>query len=156
MHTLILNFPLFPKPRGILGRAGNIYHSSKPYKDFKKRVAAEIEAQLGAITEPIASQCYLGVFNGYTPFKRGSELDSNNIYGAVEDCLVQTGKLKDDKRKILVGHKIRCFPVGFEYNAIFIGQAREELMIDAIVMRLLTNAKLELSQAKLGEVVRLR
>jgi len=108
---ILSNIAAFPKPRGQLGKHGNITHSADPrYRAwqlaFKQRLAAQ------------TLDCFDGAY-GYgfllhMPKKAGQQPDIDNMMGGIMDCLTRDKKdpdahywLKDDNWRILS----RCYVV---------------------------------------------
>lgn len=127
MITVTFNFPLMPKPRGKIGKGGNIYHNSKEYVTFKNDVWLAVKEQLGYVPT-IEHRIYVGLFSEYKRTNRGRSPDFlDNQLGGLLDALVQLGLLKDDSRKELFGDKKMSHPGIQEKNILILGRP---MMID--------------------------
>jgi Holliday junction resolvase RusA-like endonuclease len=103
MPRYILNLAPFPKPRGQLGKHGNITHSADPrYRTwqlaFKQRLAAQ------TLDNFDFAYGYGFIFS--MPKKAGQQPDVDNLMGGIMDCLTPHW-LKDDNWRILN----RCYIV---------------------------------------------
>ncbi|QVQ57107.1 RusA-like resolvase [Anabaena phage Elbi] len=86
----------FPKPRGGIGRYGNMTHSSGGYRQWQKRF-------LESLKEPgnFPKKFHGLVFFFYIKPKPGSPPDLENLQGGVQDTLKKAGCIKDDNYKYI-------------------------------------------------------
>src|SRR6476469_3332370 len=100
MFYFVIQSPILPKPRGKLGRSGNIYHNDKAYTEYKKEIESNI---IKAIPKSYQWHYPIGIaiINEFIPKSRGSEADIDNLTGSILDCLVQKSYIPDDSRRYL-------------------------------------------------------
>jgi Holliday junction resolvase RusA-like endonuclease len=99
-----LNCKIMPKPRGKLGKQGNIYHNDKRYVTYKKLIESQLISQIGKgfnWSYPIK----VALICEFKPQSKEPDLMDNQI-GSLLDCLVQWEYLKDDSRKYIRGGMI--------------------------------------------------
>lgn len=91
--------PIAPhsKPRGQLGKHGNMTHSIGGYRIWQNKILQYLKS----IDLVIPQDFYGIIFLFYIKPKAGHPLDLSNAQGGVEDVLVKGGYLKDDNWKIL-------------------------------------------------------
>lgn len=86
-----------PKPRGGLGRSGNMTHALNDYRNFQKMFLS----MLNATGFRIPDGFHALVFKYNIKPKRGGKPDLSNLQGFVEDALVKGAYIKDDNWRIL-------------------------------------------------------
>jgi Holliday junction resolvase RusA-like endonuclease len=97
LTKLTLMIPGMSKPRGMIGKQGNIYHSSKRYVEWNKDfIGACFRANF---TPPKDFHTLAIVF--YYKNKRGHLPDVDNMQGASLDALVKGKYLEDDNISIV-------------------------------------------------------
>lgn len=94
---LSINIELKPKPRGQLGKYGNMTHSIGHYRQWQSAFVRAVK-QTNFL---IPSDFYAIIFHFRILPKPGRAPDLSNLQGAVEDALVKSNYLKDDNWKIL-------------------------------------------------------
>jgi Holliday junction resolvase RusA-like endonuclease len=80
------------KPRGQIGKYGNITHSSGGYRKFQQEVAERLRDMRFSIPGDFYALGYVFMMAK----KRGHLNDVGNMKGAIEDILVKEKYLKDD------------------------------------------------------------
>lgn len=91
------NLPTISKPRGRVGKHGNITHSYGGYREFQEFLSARLMAV--NFTIPDEFFCMPAIF--YIGKKRGHPNDLDDLLGAVQDTLVKYNFIKDDSWKQL-------------------------------------------------------
>ncbi|AND75569.1 RusA [Nostoc phage N1] len=91
------NIEPFPKPRGGVGKYGNMTHSSKGYRQWQER----FKISLYGSRHPFPSKFHGLVFFFYIKPKPGQPPDLENYQGAIQDTLVLLDLMEDDNYKIL-------------------------------------------------------
>lgn len=112
-----LDFYIQPKPRGIQGKHGNIYHSSKPYKLFKERFKTALEKQVRIPESPLAEPFFTGFFYGFKD--AGQNPDMDNLEGAILDALQFCNYIVNDNRRFWIGSYKLNLPMN-DHNSVFI------------------------------------
>lgn len=142
MKYCIFEFPLLSKPRGKVGKHGNIYHNDKEYTAYKK-IIRQTWIHFNGINETI-EKGYIGLFSMYMTSK-GREPDFlDNQLGSILDALctidpVKPGMIppnkiiRDDNRQVLFGDKKLSVKGSRDYNLLLIGNQYEINKIDHIV-----------------------
>ncbi|AND75665.1 RusA [Nostoc phage A1] len=93
-------FAAFPKPRGGIGRYGNMTHSSKGYRQWQQKFLESLSNYHSSEKSfPIDFHCLIFFF--YIKPKRGQPPDLENLQGAIQDTLKKAGCITDDNYKIL-------------------------------------------------------
>lgn len=89
-----INIPLrpFSKPRGKLGRKGNIYHNDENYRLWKKQFLSCLET----VQFKLPDFFYCLGFCFYIKPKRGHKPDCDNMVGSILDALKEGGYIIDD------------------------------------------------------------
>ncbi|QLF85069.1 RusA [Nostoc phage YongM] len=85
------------KPRGGIGRYGNMTHSSKGYRQWQQKFLESLYNS----NHPFPSDFHCLVFFFYIKPKSGHPPDLENLQGGIQDTLVKMGCIKDDNYKIL-------------------------------------------------------
>jgi Holliday junction resolvase RusA-like endonuclease len=107
LHRIDFDFPLMSKPRGKKGRHGNIYHNSKAYVTYKKKVDAALNFDLSKGT-PWQYPIGVALLSEYIPKRIGQEPDLvDNQLGSVLDVLKEKGYIRDDNRLDLCDSIVR-------------------------------------------------
>lgn len=86
------NITPLSKPRGQLGKFGNMTHSSGNYRQFQQ----EIYERLTELNFSIPGEFFSLAYIFYMGKKRGRANDVGNMVGALEDVLVKFEFLRDD------------------------------------------------------------
>jgi Holliday junction resolvase RusA-like endonuclease len=86
-----------PKPRGQIGKYGNMTHSMNGYREWQNQVIKQLNGSDWYIPENFHSL----VFNFHIKPKSGHPPDLSNMQGGMEDVLVKNKNLVDDNWKIL-------------------------------------------------------
>lgn len=86
------NITPLSKPRGQLGKFGNMTHSSGNYRKFQQ----EVYERLTELTFAIPGDFFALAYIFYMGRKKGRANDVGNMVGAIEDVLVKYKYLKDD------------------------------------------------------------
>ena len=126
MTIKVVNIPIVPKskPRGQIGKYGNMTHSMGDYMDWQK----QFYWFLSTTDFAIPSDLYAIVYYFRMVKKGGQPPDLDNQIGAVNDVLVKYEYLKDDNWKIIP----RQFAFATSSNKSSIGiytcQNKEELI----------------------------
>lgn len=98
MNKVTLLIPITQKPRGKLGKYGNITHSIGDYRIWQKTFIDYLE---GIKLNKTANPLYALAVIGFLRPRKGRPSDTSNFLGAVEDALVKGKFIKDDNYKIL-------------------------------------------------------
>lgn len=85
------------KPRGQLGKFGNLTHSVGRYREFQKEIEYKLRLTNFSIPVGFFALAYV-LFMGK---KRGRANDVGNMIGALEDVFVKYEYIKDDSYKHL-------------------------------------------------------
>lgn len=85
------------KPRGQLGKYGNMTHSLNGYREWQISIAYNLRK----IEFSIPNNFYGLVFVFHIPKLKGHPFDLSNLQGGIEDVLVKHEYLPDDNWKIL-------------------------------------------------------
>jgi Holliday junction resolvase RusA-like endonuclease len=114
-----LDFYITPKPRGIVGKGGNIYHSSKPYKFFRQNFINSLKNQ-GIVKpdEPYSKPFFVGWYYGY--IDKGTDPDIDNLEGAILDSCKKYGLIKDDSRRYWRGSYKLALPSPCHYSVVYV------------------------------------
>lgn len=94
----IYKFPLrgFPKPRGKVGKYGNIYHKDKKYTEWQNSLQKEmVRFNFDPVGDNVFALCFEFGLKG-----RGLP-DVDNLAGGVMDFLVLFGYLKEDNYTVV-------------------------------------------------------
>ena len=97
VKILTIKIKVVPKPRGNIGKFGNLYHSSQSYNDFNKIFINPIKKVDFKLSEKFQ---YIS-FKFFLKPRRGHPLDGDNIQGAVQDALVKSKVIPDDNLNII-------------------------------------------------------
>ncbi|XAI95745.1 RusA [Dolichospermum phage Dfl-JY23] len=84
----------FPKPRGGIGRYGNMTHSSKGYRQWQSKFLESLSK-----TNSFPKDFHCLIFFFYIKPKPGQPPDLENLQGGIQDTLKKTGCIKDDNYK---------------------------------------------------------
>lgn len=92
IYKVTLPIPIKSKPRGGLGKYGNMTHSANDYRQWQELAFEALQKSGFKIPQKWNRIC----FKFYIKPRRGHKFDGGNIQGAVEDVFVQGHYLKDD------------------------------------------------------------
>lgn len=122
---LTLMGELISKPRGKLGKHGNIYHNDAKYVSFKQQIDRQMSK---ALMKGQKHDYPLGValLSEFTSRKRGNEYDlADNQLGALLDILVQSEYIADDSRKYLRESIVRGIESDRNYATFWLYSSEE-------------------------------
>lgn len=94
------------KPRGQIGKHGNMTHSIGAYRGFQVEVSERLKQLEFAIPGEFFSLAYIF----YMAKKKGQQNDITNMTGAIEDILVKYKYLTDDNWQVLRRCYIEAVP----------------------------------------------
>lgn len=121
---LTLMIPGMSKPRGMIGKQGNIYHSSKRYVQWNKEF---ISACFNCgFTPPTEFHTLAIVF--YNKSKRGHLPDVDNMQGASLDALVKGKYLVDDNISIVDSLYGRSIKSDSSYIEIYFCETKKDFV----------------------------
>lgn len=124
ISKIILPIKAFPKPRGQLGKYGNMTHSAGGYRAWQNQFSRLIQSTSFHVPDTFHSMVFQ--FNICTT--RGRAPDLSNLQGGVEDALVKQKYLQDDNWKILT----RFYTFGKVAPAseiiIYVAECKKELL----------------------------
>lgn len=104
------------KPRGQIGKHGNITHSIGTYRPWQTKVLKYLKT----IDLVIPSDFYGIIFVFYLKSKAGHPIDLSNAQGGLEDVLVKGGYIKDDNYKVLKRYATLGIPSEKSYIEFYI------------------------------------
>lgn len=97
IYRVHIPFEQKPKPRGGIGKHGNMTHQLNDYSGFQRMFIS----MLKSTSFQIPPDFHALIFKYNLKPKRGKAPDLSNMQGFIEDALVKSGYLKDDNWKIL-------------------------------------------------------
>lgn len=106
-----------PKPRGELGKHGNMTHSSGGYRKWQDTFLKQLRNVAG---QPYTYQKIMALVVLQSRSKKRGLPDVTNMAGAVEDTLIAAKWLKDDNFKINPRVYTDCFERSFDAIEIYI------------------------------------
>lgn len=97
-----LYLPLKPKskPRGKIGKHGNIYHQSADYSEYQRTFNEHIKSCSFSLMMSEAD-LHSVLIDFHLVVKRGGKNDVDNLAGSVLDALVKYGVISDDNHTIV-------------------------------------------------------
>lgn len=107
----------YPKPRGEIGKAGNMTHSSGGYRNWQNTFLKQLRNVAG---QPYTYQKIQALVVLQSRSKARGLPDVTNLAGAVEDTLIEAKWLKDDNFKINPRVYTECFERSFDAIEIYI------------------------------------
>lgn len=107
----------YPKPRGEIGKAGNMTHSSGGYRGWQNTFLKQLRSVAG---QPHTYQKIQALVILQSRTKKRGLPDVTNLAGAVEDTLIEAKWLKDDNFKINPRVYSECFERSFDAIEIYI------------------------------------
>ena len=132
--------PLQPrsKPRGEIGKQGNITHSSGGYRGWQADFLKQLRKLAG---RPHTYVRLAGIIVLHSRAKRRGLPDVSNMLGAVEDTLIEAKWLKDDNFKIVPRVFSDCIERNYDAIEIYIFPIYPNWRADfiSIVAEALTN-----------------
>lgn len=99
MTINIVKIPIAPKPkpRGQLGKYGNMTHSLKGYREWQD----ELDKYLRIAKFIIPDNFYGIIYHFGIVKKRGGKPDISNLVGGIEDVLVKYDYINDDNYQVI-------------------------------------------------------
>lgn len=124
IQKLHLELRPFSKPRGQIGKYGNMTHSIGKYRQWQE----EFKLLIASTTFKVPSSFYAIIFDFKLSPRRGGKPDLSNLQGGVEDALVKYGYILDDNWKVLQRYYTVGTPASKSSIDLYVCESKKELI----------------------------
>lgn len=114
----------YPKPRGALGKYGNMTHSIGLYRQWQD----EFRRYIAQTSFYVPQDFYSMVFKFNLAARSGGKPDLSNLQGGVEDALVKHKYIPDDNWKVLTRYYTCGSPASTSSIELFICMNKKETL----------------------------
>jgi Holliday junction resolvase RusA-like endonuclease len=124
IQKLIIPMRAIPKPRGQIGKYGNMTHSIGKYREWQE----QFKKHIACTTFYVPKEFYSMVFKFNLAARSGGKPDLSNLQGGVEDALVKHKYIPDDNWKILQRFYTCGSPASISSIELFVCTSKKETL----------------------------